>query len=280
MKTIHANPPIVLSFSTLDPSGSGGIQADIETAASLGCHCTPIVAALCTAACSPEPETIATDATVVIEQARSILDGMKVNAIKVGFLGSTANAEAVHSILRDFKHIPVVSQPALYFWDEANPEQADLINAYSELILPMSTVTCFSLYEARMIATESDTIDTTAHAIISKECEMALITGTGKQTQEFQNSLYDNRGLIQHFNWEQEAPTSCGASSTLAMSIASYIAHGIETKQAIEQGQNFTMKAVSASRELGFGARTPHRFFWADKNIKAYEGLTKTPHIH
>ena len=39
--------PVVMSLSSHDPSGSSGIQADIETCASLGCHCTPIITTLC-----------------------------------------------------------------------------------------------------------------------------------------------------------------------------------------------------------------------------------------
>ena len=38
--------PTVMCFSGLDPTGGAGIQADIETQFSLGCHAVPIVTAL------------------------------------------------------------------------------------------------------------------------------------------------------------------------------------------------------------------------------------------
>lgn len=271
-----ANTPVILSFSALDPSGSGGIQADIETAASLGCHCAPIATAICTEGSTQNAETLAVDATIIIEQARSILEGMDVKAIKIGFLGSITNAEAVHSILRDYNHIPVVAHPVLCLWDNEATEQADLPSAFSTLILPLTSIANFSLYEAREVTQETDTIDATAHALISAGSHYVFITGTGRERQEFQNSLYGNKGLIKQYYWEQEPPTCHGSNSTLAMSTAAYLAHGGDEVQAIEQAQNFTWQAMRMSRQLGFGQRTPYRFFWADQNTES-NSTSETP---
>jgi len=280
MTTSSANPPIVLTFSTLDPSGAGGIQADIETAASLGCHCCPIVTSLCTEGAIRRSETVSVDPTIIIEQARSVLEEMDVRAVKIGFVGSRENAEAIHSILQDYERLPVVSHPAMYLWDNDNEEHRDLQDAYSTLILPASTIANFSLFEAREITKETDTVDTTAHAIIANGCQTALITGTGKQNLAFQNSTYDAKGLVKNYHWQQEAPACHGSSSTLSISMAAYLAHGFNELQAIEQAQNFTWAAMRASRDLGFGQQTPHRFYWADKNIETSGDLPPGTRSH
>lgn len=280
MFVTSANPPIILTFSALDPSGIGGIQADIETAASLGCHCAPVVTSICTEGSTENTETLAVDSPVIIEQARSILEEMKVSAIKIGFVGSIANAEAIHTILEDYADIPVVSHPVLCLWNEENFEQADLPSAFSALILPNSTVASFSLYEAREIAQEADNLDATANAIISSGTDFTFITGTGQDQKEFRNSLFGEKGLIQHYAWEQEPLTTHGTNSTLAMSTASYLAHGIDVIQAVEQSQNFTWQSIRASRELGFNRRSPHRFFWADKNIETPDNLPSSKNTH
>ncbi|PCK09202.1 MAG: hydroxymethylpyrimidine/phosphomethylpyrimidine kinase [Alteromonadaceae bacterium] len=280
MNESSANPPIVLTFSALDPTGCGGIQADIETASSLGCHCTPIVSALCADASRPEAALYPTDATIIIEQARSILKGMAVKAIKIGFLGSAANTEAVHSILRDYQDLPVISHPTLCLWDGQSDDSADFAEAYSTLILPMSNVAIFSVYEAIEVSQESDTVSTAASAIVSSGCERTLITGTGKHTKAFQNSLYGEKGLIQHYPWEQEPPSDHGSNSTLTTSIAAYMAHGFDAQQAVEHGLNYTWQAMRASRDLGFKKRTPHRFYWADKNIPPPGELPVEKHSH
>lgn len=280
MLTQPHSPPVVLSFSALDPSGSGGIQADIETTASLGCHCAPIVTSLCADGNTQDTETLATDPTILIQQARSVLENMDVKAIKIGFLGSVSIAEAIHSILKDYHHLPVVTHPVLNLWDDQSPEQMELPEVLSSLILPLSTLTCLSLYEARKIAQESDTIEATANALVATGCGNILITSTGKERKAFQNSLFGQRGLINNYYWEQEAPNCHGSSSTLATSIASYIAHGTDPIHAAEQAQNYTWQTMCASRELGFQNRTPHRLFWADKNIEAPEELPAAKHTH
>ncbi|WP_188149915.1 bifunctional hydroxymethylpyrimidine kinase/phosphomethylpyrimidine kinase [Teredinibacter waterburyi] len=280
MMPYSANPPIILSFATLDPSGSGGLSADIETAASLGCHCAPIATASALEGFASHTETLATEAPVVISQARSVLEHMQIAAIKIGFLGSVANIEAVHTILRDYEEVPVVAHPALCLWDEEQGDQIDYPKAFNSLIVPLSTIGIFSLYEARTIAAETDTITTTARALNSNGCTYTLITGTGENHPAFRNSCYFDRGLFQHYSWEQEAPTCHGASSTMAMSAAAYLAHGSDAIQAIEQAQNFTWQTLRASRELGFGKRTPHRFFWADQNIEAPTSLPASHRNH
>lgn len=280
MKHASSGPPVVLAFSVLDPSGAGGIQADIETAASLGCHCAPIVTAMCAEGSVPETETIAVDPTIIIEQARSVLDQMDVRAVKIGFLGSQTIAEAIHSILQDYNLLPVVSHPAMSLLDDENSDHHQLIDAYTNLILPASTIANFSLFEAREVSQEQDTVDTTAHAILASGCQMAFITGTGKHTQAFQNSAYNDKGLIKNYHWQQEQPISHGSSSTLAMSMAAYLAHGFNEQQTINQAQNYTWQSMRASRDIGFGRSTPHRLFWADRNIETTEDIPPGTQTH
>jgi hydroxymethylpyrimidine/phosphomethylpyrimidine kinase len=42
----NPSPPIVLSFAASDPTGGAGLQADILTLASLGCHPLSVVTAI------------------------------------------------------------------------------------------------------------------------------------------------------------------------------------------------------------------------------------------
>lgn len=276
----NTHTPIILTFSALDPSGCGGIQADIETAASLGAHCAPVVTALCAEGSEPGVETFAIDETIIIEQARSILEEMNVCAIKVGFLGSTANIEAVHSILQDYPNIPHVAHPALCLFDPENIDQGDFIEAYSSLILPQTNLAICSLFEAKEISMEADNTRSYAQAIINKGCEFLLITGTGTKTQQFQNTLYNTQGRVKDYSWEEEPPTCHGSSTTLTMSAATHMAHGFNAIQSIDNAQNFTWQAMRASRELGFRRRTPHRLYWADKNIEAPDTLPAGNHTH
>jgi hydroxymethylpyrimidine/phosphomethylpyrimidine kinase len=274
-----ANPPVILTISCLDPSGSGGIQADIETSASIGTHCAPLISAICTTGESPEREIIAVDPELLIEQARSILAEMDVRVIKLGFLGSIENIEAVHSILTEFPELPTVSHPTMNMWDTDEQPLAAYTEAYSRMILPSCEVVILTEFEARELAKEADTLDAIGQEILNSSCESLLITGTGKQSKDSRNSFYHNNEGVRHFEWHQESAASQGSSSTLAMSTAAYLAHGFSLLQAIEESQHFTEQATYASRQIGFGRPTLHRLYWADSNIDhSNKPVSKTCH--
>lgn len=261
------NPPVVLSLSALDPSGCGGLQADIETAASLGCHCAPIATALCSTGIIETAESLAVDSTLIIEQARSVLEDMAVKAIKVGFAGSVSNVEAIHSIAQDYPHIPLIVHPAFCLWDQNDSDQADLPSAIATLLLPLAEIAVISLAEAHLLAKEGDTIDATAQVITTSGCRYLLLNEAAGKDKPYQAALYDVKGLIKNYAWDLDSPTCHGSSSTLASAIASLRAHDCPPQAAVEQAQNYAWQALAAARQLGFGKPTPHRLFWADKNI-------------
>lgn len=267
-----ATPPVVLCFSALDPSGRGGIQADIETIASLGGHCAPVITSLCTTGVAETAETITVNTTLVIEQARSILEDMAVKAIKIGFPGSVAMVEAIHSILKDYPSIPVIFHPAFCLWDQNEIEQSTLPAAISALLLPLTEVHVATQEETQILVKEADTVDATAQALMSGGCAHLLLNRNDPYRRQFHASLYDKKGLLKLYEWNQTVPTCHGASSTLASAIAALRAHDCPLPSAVEQAQNFTWQAMSNARQLGFGKPTPHRLFWADSEIDGGKG--------
>ena len=65
-----ALPPIVLTFAATDPSGGAGLQADILTLASMGCHPLSVVTAVTIQDTMGVEEVMAIDAEWVADQAQ------------------------------------------------------------------------------------------------------------------------------------------------------------------------------------------------------------------
>ena len=65
------NKPTVLCFSGLDPTGAAGIQADIETLFSIGCHCAPVITALTAQNTQNVIAVEATEPSLLVQQARA-----------------------------------------------------------------------------------------------------------------------------------------------------------------------------------------------------------------
>ena len=79
----------------------------------MGCHAAPIATCLTVQNTQDVLGVVSVEPTLLIEQARAVLEDMPVAAVKIGLLGSVAAAEAIHSLLADYPHLPVVLDPVL-----------------------------------------------------------------------------------------------------------------------------------------------------------------------
>src|SRR5437879_10394747 len=88
-------PPIVLAFSAADPTGGAGVQADLLTLASMGCHGLSVITAITVQDTAGVENLQAIDPEWVVHQARLVLEDMPVAAFKVGMVGSIENIAAI-----------------------------------------------------------------------------------------------------------------------------------------------------------------------------------------
>src|SRR3954447_17032489 len=99
---MSAPPPIVLTFAGSDPTGGAGLQADLLTLASMGCHPLSVVTALTVQDTRGVDDVLAIDSDWVVDQARKLLEDMPIGAFKIGVLGSVENITAVAEIISDY----------------------------------------------------------------------------------------------------------------------------------------------------------------------------------
>ena len=106
-------PPTVLSFAASDSTGGAGIQADILTLASMGCHPLSVITAITIQATAGVDDVMALDPEWVADQARAVLEDMPVNVFKIGMLGSVEIIAAIAEVISDYPNIPLVLDPVL-----------------------------------------------------------------------------------------------------------------------------------------------------------------------
>jgi hydroxymethylpyrimidine/phosphomethylpyrimidine kinase len=104
-------PPIVLTFAASDPSGGAGMQADILTLASMGCHPLSVLTAITVQDTLGVEAMMALDAEWISDQARCLLEDVPVDAFKIGVLGSVENIAAIAEIISDYPDVPLVLDP-------------------------------------------------------------------------------------------------------------------------------------------------------------------------
>lgn len=255
--------PAVLSFAASDPTGGAGVQADLMTIASLGCHPLSVITALTAQDTRGVDGLLAVEPDWVARQARLLLDDIKVAAFKIGVLGSAANAEAVAAVLASHSHIPVVLDPVLASGRGDALSDKATVQVIRAALLPRTTVLTPNSLEARRLALAAPEADLTecARELTVLGCAHVLITGTHEPGPEVTNTLYGASGKLREDRWPRLPGEYHGSGCTLASALAASLAKGLDIPAAAQAAQEFTWKALRAGFAPGRGQRLPNRFF-------------------
>jgi hydroxymethylpyrimidine/phosphomethylpyrimidine kinase len=260
-------PPAVLTFSATDPSGGAGLQADLLTLASMGCHPLSVVTAITVQDTAGVEGIQAVDADWVSDQARAILEDIPIAAFKLGVMGSIENIAAIAEIVSDYPEIPLVLDPVLASarGDEFASDEA--IEAIIEMLIPQTTVITPNTPELRRLTLREDEdisdIARLAHRLIELGAEYVLVTGTHEKTLEVINRVYGDRGLIRQDSWQRLPASYHGSGCTLASALAATIARGLDIEEAVREAQDYTWHTLKHGFRPGMGQFIPDRLFWA-----------------
>ncbi|GAB4124688.1 MAG: hydroxymethylpyrimidine/phosphomethylpyrimidine kinase [Sideroxydans sp.] len=272
-------PPIVLTFAATDPSCGAGMQADILTIASMGCHPLAVVTGITVQDTSGVDDVQAMEADWVADQARTVLEDMPVAAFKIGLLGSVENIAVIAEIIADYPDIPLVLDPVLASGRGDELANEDMLSAMRELLLPQTTLLTPNSMEARRLIVDEDNeaddpgLAECAQRILHLGCEYVLITGTHENTPKVVNTLYGQRGVVRSDSWPRLPGIYHGSGCTLASAIAALLANGLSMEAAVREAQEYTWEALKYGFRPGMGQHIPDRLFWArDEEIEQNDG--------
>jgi hydroxymethylpyrimidine/phosphomethylpyrimidine kinase len=263
------SPPIVLAFAATDPSGGAGLQADILTLSSMGCHPLSVVTAVTVQDTVGVEELLPLDAEWIADQARCVLEDMPVSVFKIGLLGSVEIIAVIAEIVSDYPEVPLVLDPILTSGRGDDLASEDIISAMRELLVPQATVLTPNSLEARRLALEDSDeneypgLDECARRLLALGCEYILITGTHENTPEVVNTLYSQEGSVRSDAWQRLPGSYHGSGCTLASAIAATIANGLDISEAVRDAQEYTWQTLNTAYRPGMGQHIPDRLFWA-----------------
>ncbi|MCA3147827.1 MAG: hydroxymethylpyrimidine/phosphomethylpyrimidine kinase [Burkholderiales bacterium] len=263
-------PPLVLTFAASDPTSGAGLQADLLTIASLGCHGTSVLTGITVQDSAGVDEVMALDADWVDDQARTLLEDMSVSAFKLGVLCSAENVRVIAEIMSDYPDIPLVFDPVLASGRGDSLSDEEVIEAIRELLLPQATIVTPNSLEARRLAAtdqdeelESLTLDVCAQRLLQIGAEYVLITGTHEVSTSVTNRLFNAAGLVRADEWQRLPGSYHGSGCTLASAIAAMLALGADLPDAVQQAQEYTWNTLAHAFRPGMGQAIPDRFFWS-----------------
>lgn len=263
-------PPIVLSFAASDPTGGAGIQADILTLAGMGCHPLSVITAITVQDTAGVEDILVLDSEWIVDQARTVLQDMPVQAFKIGMLGSVEIIAAIAEIISDYPDIPIVLDPILASGRGDSFANDEIILAMREMLFSQATVITPNSIEARRIALDNEDdaeildLKQCADHLLQWGCGYVLIKGTHENTPKVVNTLYDANGVVRSDSWQRLPGSFHGSGCTLSSAIAASLAHGMSVAESVYEAQDYTWNALKAGFRPGMGQYIPDRFFWIE----------------
>jgi len=270
-------PPIVLVFAASDPSGGAGLQADIMTLSSMGCHPLSVVTAVTIQDTMGIDDVSPIDAEWVADQARCVLEDMSVSAFKIGVLGSVEAIAAIAEVVSDYPEIPLILDPVLTSGRGDELASEEMVSALRELLVPQTTIITPNSLEARRLAAEDGNdeddpdLAECARRLIATGCEYVLVTGTHENTPQVINTLYGQEGVLRADTWQRLPGSYHGSGCTLASAIAATVANGLSISEAVKDAQEYTWQTLKAAFRPGMGQYIPDRLFWAREDASPDE---------
>lgn len=257
--------PVVLCFSGHDPSGGAGIQADIETLISHQCHAASVITALTEQDTHNVTQLIPQKPTDIISQANALLNDLPVKAFKIGLCGHHDTVTAIHEIIKQYPHIPVVLDPVLAAGGGAELSNDQLIASIKDLLLPLTTVLTPNSQEARRLTGLAELNDC-GLTLLEVGCQFVLITGGHETTPAVSNQLFHDQRLWETYTWDRLPDSYHGSGCTLASAIAGLLAHGLDPFQAVLEAQEYTWQSLKHAYHPGKGQAIPQRLFWVEED--------------
>jgi len=233
----------VLVIAGSDSSGGAGIQADIKTITMLGGYAMTAITAITAQNTLGVQAVEVLSPELVVAQAKSCLDDIGVDAVKIGMLGSPEIAHAVANLLEGTA-CPVVFDPVMVATSGSVLADDATIAAF-ERLMRLAALTTPNVTELAALG-GVEGLETRGIAFLAKggDAPGAVVVDRlyrpGRATMEWTAPRIDTR----HTH---------GTGCTTASAIAAGLGAGHDLVAAVEQARDFVRAALVAAPGYGAG---------------------------
>jgi hydroxymethylpyrimidine/phosphomethylpyrimidine kinase len=256
--------PTALTIAGSDSGGGAGIQADLKAFARCGVHGTSAITAITAQSTTGVSAVHPLPPEIILAQVRTVIADIRIDAVKVGMLGTVAGTLAVAQALDELEPgTPVVVDPVMVAESGARLLEEDAEQALIEQILPRAGVLTPNLLEARVLAArataagegEAAEAEALARALLALGSRAVVVTG-GHRDRAVDLFLDGSRAEPVEIVGERHPDGAAhGSGCTHSSLLAAQLALGSTPLQAARVARELTGAAVrDGLRDVGAGA--------------------------
>ena len=251
---------IVLTIAGSDSSAGAGIQADIKTIAANGCYGASVITSITSQNTLGISDIYDLPISVIEHQFEAVVNDLDMKFVKIGMLNSDEIIMLVDLLLKKYK-IPYVLDPVMSAKDSTSLLKDDALNELEKLV-KNAFLTTPNIPEAEILAgMKIKTVEDMKAACLKIDTKNILLKGGHLEGDNLVDILYHKGEFYEFKHSKVHSQNTHGTGCTLASSIASQLALGIELPQSCEKGVEYTQKAILNNYRIGSGQSPLNHFF-------------------
>ncbi len=249
--------PIVCAISASDNSAHAGHQCDLRVIQDLDCHGVGIISGLTAQNSLRVLQVEATSDELFTAQIQALQEDVRPDAIKTGLLLSKRQMDQTLK-LAEALGCPLIVDPVLASSSGCDFSKQEVLEAYPQLLAHASVITP-NLPEAELLTgmrlLSHDDIAAAAQRLRQQGAKTVLIKGGHQHPPT--DYLFDYYDDGQQQLWlrqtRQNSQHTRGTGCTLASAIASFMAQGKSTLDAVVLASAYVQQGIQAGFAVGHG---------------------------
>ena len=249
-----------LTIAGSDSGGGAGIQADLKSFVAMGVYGASVITAVtaqntkAVTAIHPIPDD------VVVAQIKAVLEDIRIDAIKIGMLGTPSLIAAIADALQDFDG-PIVLDPVMVAKSGDTLLADSAIEALKAFLFRRATVLTPNLPEAAKLVGEG-TPFAQAQALLRQGVGAVLIKGGHADTELCTDFLISEAGAQEFSAPRVNTKNTHGTGCSYSSAIAGGLALGMSLHEAVDHAHAWLHQAILRADELqvGHGHGPVHHF--------------------
>lgn len=258
---------IALTIAGSDSSGGAGIQADLKTFSALGVYGASAITALTAQNTRGVSGIHAVPPAFIRAQIDAVFDDLTVNAVKIGMLGTEEAVSTVGDALRRWAGPPIVLDPVMVAGSGDPLLDTGAEFAIRSHLMPIAAILTPNLPEAARLLGAAQAVDERmmvrqGELLLALGPKSVLIKGGHGTGPEAVDIFLDGTNVVRLAADRINTRNTHGTGCTLASAIASFLALGMTTLDAVRHAKAYLTNALleADTLRIGRGQGPVHHF--------------------